>query len=213
MSENLIVKKAMLFAMDAHAGQKRRYTNEDYISHPRHVVDILKQHEIFDEAVLSAAYLHDVVEDTAATFGVVKHHFGPVIAKLVFELTNRYTDIKIGNRAYRKNLERNRLSMISKNAQDIKIADMIDNLPSIIRYDPKFALSYQIECKNTLNVLTKGKPSLISELHAIILNYDGGAIDVNQTKTEEENAQIAIRISSNTNSCHADMQNGHKDNK
>lgn len=75
---DMVVEKARVFAYAAHAamGQKRKYTNEDYILHPMEVAeDVFRLTMIEDprftdgtaratiEQVI-AAILHDVIEDT-----------------------------------------------------------------------------------------------------------------------------------------------------
>ena len=59
------LKKAYEFAEKAHAGQKRS-SGEDYFIHPCAVVEILADYG-FDSSTLIAAFLHDVLEDTAVT--------------------------------------------------------------------------------------------------------------------------------------------------
>ena len=59
------VRKAYNLAADAHASQKRA-SGEPYIIHPLGVAMILAQLQL-DELTLAAAFLHDVVEDTAYT--------------------------------------------------------------------------------------------------------------------------------------------------
>ena len=57
--------KAKEFAIKAHKGQVRKSDKEKpMIIHPINVGQILKQYG-FDENVVSAGYLHDVVEDTS----------------------------------------------------------------------------------------------------------------------------------------------------
>lgn len=59
-----LLDAATVVAATAHCGQRRKYTNEPYIVHPLEVIQILMQHGITDEVILSAAVLHDVIEDT-----------------------------------------------------------------------------------------------------------------------------------------------------
>jgi len=76
--------KAKAFAIKAHNGQVRKGEPEKpMIIHPIDVARILKQYE-FDENVVSAGYLHDVVEDTSYELEDIKNNFGEDIASLVY---------------------------------------------------------------------------------------------------------------------------------
>ena len=75
--------KARNFAIKAHNGQVRKSDPEKpMIVHPINVGQILKQYE-FDENVVAAGYLHDVVEDTSYELIDIKNNFGEDIASLV----------------------------------------------------------------------------------------------------------------------------------
>ncbi|MFN6886537.1 HD domain-containing protein, partial [Proteus mirabilis] len=60
------LKKAFIVARDAHEGQTRS-SGEPYITHPVAVACILADMRL-DHQTLMAALLHDVIEDTPATF-------------------------------------------------------------------------------------------------------------------------------------------------
>ena len=79
------VKKALEFAKKAHAGQKRK-SGEDYVIHPILVAAITSYFNN-EEDVITAALLHDVVEDTPYTIYYIKDEFGDEVAYLVEGLT------------------------------------------------------------------------------------------------------------------------------
>ena len=137
-----LIDKALKFSTAAHAAvnQKRKYTGEDYIVHPIAVSNLVKENGGTDE-MIAAALLHDTVEDTDVTREQIAEEFGWKIFKLVVELTD-VTKPEDGNRATRKAIEAKRLGMASKEAQTIKLADLIDNTKTIFKYDPKFAKVY-----------------------------------------------------------------------
>jgi len=138
-----MINKAKEFAKMAHSSinQRRKYTNEEYYLHPYEVADILLSSSLPSEAMVCASYLHDVVEDTPFTFQDIFERFGLEITELVYELTD-YTTKEDGNRAKRKEIELERLSKISVKAMMIKMADILDNLSSIEKYDKNFAKVY-----------------------------------------------------------------------
>lgn len=157
-----LVRGAALFALGAHRGQLRKYTDEPYIVHPWAVANTLCD-MLFDEEVVAAAWLHDVVEDTQATNAQLATLFGARVAQLVSEVTNvtlagvtRGQDGNLLNRAARAQTERAHLSDASPDGQNIKLADLIDNTTSIVKYDPAFAPVYLAEKEATLMVLSKG---------------------------------------------------------
>jgi guanosine-3',5'-bis(diphosphate) 3'-pyrophosphohydrolase len=75
--------QARAFAIAAHGGQ--RYGEHPYVHHLDAVAAIA---EPFGEAAVVAAYLHDTVEDTAATLAEITAQFGPEIAACVALLTD-----------------------------------------------------------------------------------------------------------------------------
>jgi len=77
-----MINKAIIFATKAHEGQFRKGTNTPYILHPLEAGIIVSQIKN-DEDLICAAILHDVVEDTDITVGMVKEEFNERIADLV----------------------------------------------------------------------------------------------------------------------------------
>ena len=153
----------LAFATGAHmaVGQRRKYTGEEYITHPVEVANILNENINVDINVLQAAILHDVVEDTAVTIRNISTLFNSRVAILVDEVTDKFSDRSLGNRAHRKELERERLANISKMGQNIKVADMISNTKDIVTYDLKFAKVYLEEKSKLLDVLTKADQRIV----------------------------------------------------
>ena len=80
-----MVKKAFELCVTAHEGQKRR-SGEDYYIHPFNVAKLIISLGLDSESI-SAALLHDVVEDTEATYEDIKNEFGKNIAELVDGVT------------------------------------------------------------------------------------------------------------------------------
>ena len=95
-----IVQRAFEFATRAHEGQVRKYTAIPYIHHPSEVMGIVSTVE-HDDAMLAAALLHDVVEDTDRTVDNIRDEFGDDVAELVSVLTDVST-MADGNRKTRK---------------------------------------------------------------------------------------------------------------
>ena len=81
-----IIDKAFKFARDAHKGIRRR-SGEPYIMHPLAVATIVSQEIGLGSTSISAALLHDVVEDTDYTVEDIASQFGEKIARIVDGLT------------------------------------------------------------------------------------------------------------------------------
>jgi (p)ppGpp synthase/HD superfamily hydrolase len=164
-----IVEKARVFATAAHGAvaQLRKYTNEPYIVHPAEVASIIDNVEGASHAMVAAAWLHDVVEDTGVTLETIKAEFGTEVAELVGWLTD-VSRPEQGNRATRKAIDRAHTAMASAEAQTIKLADLISNCTSIVEHDATFAKTYLEEKRMLLEVLTKGDRALWEQANEIV---------------------------------------------
>jgi (p)ppGpp synthase/HD superfamily hydrolase len=148
---------ARVYATAAHAavGQMRKYTDEPYIVHPIRVGDIVDKFGGTDE-MISAAYLHDVVEDTGVSIEDILDMFGSVVAVIVDGLTD-VSKPEDGNRAVRKAMDRQHSADATWAAQFVKCADIIDNAADIGDNDPSFNVVYRKEMAALLKVLDKVK--------------------------------------------------------
>lgn len=153
--------EAMLFARDKHKGQFRKYSGNPYADHLAEVAGIVSTVPLSIgwpslQVVLATAWLHDVYEDQGVTPAGIEPIFGTQVSLGVSWLS----DMEEGNRAERKALSRNRLAAAPAWVQTIKCADLISNTSSIVKNDPKFAVTYLAEKRAMLAVLTKADPQL-----------------------------------------------------
>ena len=163
-----IVERALAFATAAHASidQRRKYTNDPYIVHPIAVSEIVAGTGA-RPAMIAAALLHDVVEDTPVTLPEIEAAFGGEVASLVEQLTD-VSQPNDGNRAVRKAIDRDHSAAASPDGQTIKLADLIDNSATITRHDPGFAVRYMREKRALLEVMTAGDPALCARAWSIV---------------------------------------------
>jgi guanosine-3',5'-bis(diphosphate) 3'-pyrophosphohydrolase len=164
-----ILQQVRDFADRAHGDQRRKYTPERYIVHPVRVMEICRQYNS-SLPVLSAALLHDVLEDTPVTKGEIYDFLSTIMSKedalqtieLVVELTDVYIKKAYPqwNRKTRKEKESDRIALTSPNAQTIKYADIIDNSKEIVQYDEDFGPKFLKECRNLLKRMNKDNPDL-----------------------------------------------------
>lgn len=155
------LQKTLELATAAHGEQTRKYSNDLYITHPIRVAKRIEE-EGGSECQIAAALLHDVIEDTEVTIEqlrVALHNIwtsqnAEHILKMVIELTDVFVkqDFPLLNRKSRKLLEARRLGGISKEAKQIKFADIKDNQDSI-GLDPGFAKVWNKEKEVILSYL------------------------------------------------------------
>lgn len=151
------ILNAINLADSAHRTQKRKYTGEPYFVHLAEVAAITST-VTNDYDMIAAAYLHDVLEDTDTGPDMIERYCGMTVVVFVEWLTDVPTTI--GNRAFRKECDRNRLSSAPPEVQTIKYADLISNTRSIVPHDPNFAKIYLEEKRLLLEVMNRGDASL-----------------------------------------------------
>ncbi len=80
-----IIDRAYIYSARVHQGQTR-LSGEPYLSHPLEVAAIVADLKLDVESV-TAALLHDVIEDTRATREDIENMFGPRVAHIVSGVT------------------------------------------------------------------------------------------------------------------------------
>ncbi|AJC68231.1 MULTISPECIES: bifunctional GTP diphosphokinase/guanosine-3',5'-bis pyrophosphate 3'-pyrophosphohydrolase [Dickeya] len=125
------LKQAYLVARDAHEGQTRS-SGEPYITHPVAVACILAEMRL-DYETLMAALLHDVIEDTPATYQDMEQLFGKSVAELV-EGVSKLDKLKFRDK--KEAQAENFRKMIMAMVQDIrviliKLADRTHNMRTL----------------------------------------------------------------------------------
>lgn len=157
-----LIDFAFDYAERKHFGQVRKYTGEAYIHHPVRVARLVAA-VTTDVEMISAAFLHDVIEDCGVTReDLIAAGFGHTIANMVQDLSDRYTSEAYPNtnRRKRKLAEAGRLGQCDARVQTVKVADLISNTSSIVQHDPGFAKTYLREKFNALACLTKADRDL-----------------------------------------------------
>jgi GTP diphosphokinase / guanosine-3',5'-bis(diphosphate) 3'-diphosphatase len=126
-----LVKRAYLYAEQAHDGQIRR-SGEPYVSHPLAVAEILYEMHM-DHQSLMAAMLHDVIEDTGLTRDAISAQFGETVANLV-DGVSKLNKLNFSTQAevQAENFQKMALAM----AKDIrvilvKLADRLHNMRTL----------------------------------------------------------------------------------
>ena len=129
------VNKAYDFACEAHSGQYRS-SGDPYVTHPIAVASILGSFRM-DEDSLSAAMLHDVMEDSGIPKSVIEKKFNKEVANLVDGVSKLNTlTITSKTESQAENLQKMVLAM-SKDIRVIvvKLADRLHNMRTLLYLD------------------------------------------------------------------------------
>ena len=129
------IRAAFELAREAHAAQKRK-SGEPYIIHPIAVATIVAIELKLGANPVIAAFLHDVVEDTAYTIDDIRQRFGDDVAFLVSVVTKKST----GNYEISKQVD-NYKQMLNSIHYDIrallvKLADRLHNMRTLSSMRP-----------------------------------------------------------------------------
>ncbi len=128
-----MVEKAIVFATQAHEGQLRKGTDRPFIVHPLEVGEIVAS-MTDDEEVISAAYLHDTIEDCKdVTEELIREEFSERVAELVAH----ESEDKSKTWMERKSATIEKLKVASKEVQMIALADKLSNMRDINRDYPE----------------------------------------------------------------------------
>ena len=163
------IEGAQRWAVTHHKHQTRKHSGLPYIVHPEAVAEMVSQ-VTDDPNVIAAAWMHDLIEDTAITESDIRWYFNDRISDLVVEVSKVSTKHD-GNRGKRVMIDIDHYSKASKMGKVIKMADAIHNIPTIIRDDKKFAPKYVSEKMMLFEVIKDGDKVLSSILQQIFTDF------------------------------------------
>ncbi len=150
------IKKAYEFACKAH-NEKKRYSGDDYVTHPINVAILLSEMEASEEAVI-ASLLHDTIfEKTSISLEEVRNEFSEKIVKIITDVTefNGNEDI------------------IDEDVIMVKLADRLHNMRTIEFIDKT---RWKEKAKETLDTFSPiavklNNEKLIAELNDLSVKY------------------------------------------
>ena len=139
MSDKSFLDQALGIAVDAHCGQYRKQSLMPYVVHPIRVADLVDKISVGDDIMISAAFLHDVLEDCGQMYHQTIKSLSHSVYDVVMELTH---DESIAKEEYLKSF-----SIKSIRSLIIKVCDRVDNLrdykssscPKHLKYVKKYA--------------------------------------------------------------------------
>jgi GTP pyrophosphokinase len=168
-----LLRRAFELAAERHAHQKRK-SGEPYLSHPLEVAHILADMQL-DEPTLVSGLLHDTVEDTSATLGLIRREFGSDIARCVDGVT------KIGRLRFQSTEARQAgtfRKMLLAMVKDIrviliKLADRVHNMRTLRALDRDRQRRIALETRQIYApvALRLGMGKVRSELEDLAFSY------------------------------------------
>ncbi len=178
------VADAAAWAVEMHGDQVRKATGIPYVSHLFAVAALAMEHGA-DQDQTVAALLHDVIEDTPATFDDVDVRFGRRVAEIVAACSDSHGEPKPAWRR-RKEVYVRDVGEMRADALVVTIADKLHNawsirrdlraqgLPMFARFtaaDPEDQLWYFEALVDTYRERTRGDDELtplVDELHRVV---------------------------------------------
>ena len=151
-----------------HDCQLIKCTNEPYFEHLKFVAEMAAPAALLGYEVGLA---HDLLEKTITTcsefyeslidFGYSNEE-AKLIVKQVIELTDVFTKAAYPElkKSVRKNRESSRLTLISRDSQTVKYADLIYNIKWMLLYKPKLTEKYLKRKFRLLKLMNNGDPDI-----------------------------------------------------
>ena len=129
-----LLDRAIVFAVQAHAGTERRGKGFPYIVHPMEAMEIVATMTP-DQELLAAAALHDTVEDTDVTIEQIRAEFGDRVASLVAAESDEVVEGVSEEDSWhaRKQTAIDRLARAPHDAKMVALGDKLSNMRAIAR--------------------------------------------------------------------------------
>jgi len=191
-----LVKKAYETACREHLGQYRK-TGEPYVEHCKEVAKIIcNEWEIKDELILSAALLHDTLEDTNINMQQLISEFGEDVTTLVENVSKFRSDSKsIEDKETLKKIVRR--SYIDPRVAVIKLADRLHNMRTLSVMTEKQKIS---KSQETIEVYAKLAKSLgmwevkieLEDLSFFYINPEGYKKTKDRIESDPRNDELFI---------------------
>ena len=167
-----MIDKAIEFATKAHEGQLRKGTSRPYIVHPIEVGDIVST-MTRDEEVISAAILHDTIEDCE---GISQRILAQTFSERVASMVAQESEDKSRTWMERKRATIEHLRTASREVQMIGLADKLSNMRDIDRGYPIVGAElwnrFRMKDKNTIGWYYKGVRDALQEGFCGVAAYE-----------------------------------------
>lgn len=127
-----LINKAIYWAKKYHDGQFRK-SGEPFYTHPLEVAYMISEYSIKTDVIVTSI-LHDIVEDTEVTVGMIVDEFGWRIAEMVDRLTRDRPD---GTKLSVEDILYNAYAKGDKDVLLIKCIDRLHNMQTIEAKSPE----------------------------------------------------------------------------
>ena len=144
-----LINKAIYWAKKYHGDQKRK-SGEPYYSHPLEVAYMISEHNLKTDVIV-ASILHDIIEDTEVTAGMIFDNFGQRIAQMVDMLTRDRPD---GTKLTIEEIITNAYQKKDKEVLLIKLIDRLHNIQNIESINSKKQKELAEETLNDIIITT-----------------------------------------------------------
>lgn len=121
-----LINKAIYWAKKYHSDQKRK-SGEAYYTHPLEVAYMISDYKLKNEVIV-ASILHDIIEDTPVTAGMILDNFSWRITEMVDRLTRDRPD---GSKLSVKQILNNAYEFKDEEVLLIKLFDRLHNLNTL----------------------------------------------------------------------------------
>jgi (p)ppGpp synthase/HD superfamily hydrolase len=122
-----LINKAIHWARKYH-GQQMRKSGEPYYTHPLEVAYLIAEHTKPTTNTIVVSILHDIIEDTEVTAGMILDNFGWRIAEMTDALTRDRPD---GTKLSVEEILYNAIEKDDKEVLLIKVMDRVHNIMTI----------------------------------------------------------------------------------
>jgi (p)ppGpp synthase/HD superfamily hydrolase len=179
LDDILLVERARAYATGAHAavGQRHKQVQFPYATHLQSVAELVADSG-GTPAMIAAAWLHDVVENTACTVNDLRMEFGDTVATIVDWLTDPAKDGDAEARAK----QHARLASAPAEAKTIKLADLIDNCSTVLKYKPEIVDAYLTDKEQVVQLVADGDGPLYEQAMSIIERWKGSSAAVSKSR-------------------------------
>ena len=148
---HLMWHRAAAFAAKAHQHQFRKDGETPFISHPvRVALTLMHVFGCDDETAITAALLHDTIEDTKTDYDDLEQEFGRAVAESVSALTK---NMLLPERVREKDYDR-RLAAADWRTRLVKLADQYDNYTDAFHLGFKNVRKTAAKCRRAIKLAT-----------------------------------------------------------
>lgn len=167
-----MINRAIEFATKAHEGQLRKGTKRPYIVHPVEVGDIVST-MTQDEEIISAAILHDTIEDCD---GITEETLRELFTKRVAKIVAQESEDKSKTWMERKRATIEHMKYAPREVQMIGLADKLSNMRDIDRDYPMAGESlwerFRMKEKHIIGWYYKGIRDALADAFANVPAYE-----------------------------------------